>query len=353
MPDPFATEYQDEQDRSEEESRLANLRALAGMGNLSGPPTKGGGGSAARGSAEGAAIGTAILPGPGTAVGSIAGALLGGGGGGSSLSPQEQRTANDIGHDIFGSKFDLSKATGAQWKEITQDAQWREKNRPSSSSSSAPGSVSAIEQEIKAVDASPWTKLGNALASQYQQEETPVAAAVSGATIPAAQQGAAASALSSLGLSPNSSAAQWLNSQTAAAQAQSAPVAQAMAQEGAQYAAEAGPITQAIMAYGEANALSDLTAPASGWLSALSSHITSNLSYYGDIPKAALGSLPPGVAEALKESGGYPGSTGAGTVPLQNINTSGPTSTVGKAAGALGGATGSGVIPGAGISPAA
>jgi hypothetical protein len=177
----------------------------------------------------------------------------------------------------------------------------------------------ADEAEIAAVNASPWTQLSNALVSQYQQAETPVAAAVAGSGIGTAQEGAASQALASLGLSPNSSGGQWLASQTAAAQETAAPVAQAMAQEGAQYSAEAGPISKALDAYGQANALEIQTAPEASWLNALASHVTSNLSYEGVVPTAALSSLSPSVAKALQLSGGYLGTSGAGTTPVQNI----------------------------------
>lgn len=205
----------------------------------------------------------------------------------------------------------------------------------------------ATEAEIAAVNNSPWTKLGNALASQFQQAETPVAAAISGQGIGTAQEGAAGQALASLGLSPSSSAGQWLSSQTAAAQQTAAPVAQAMAQEGAQYRAEEGPISAALAAYGQANALEVQTAPESAWLNALASHITSNLSYQGVVPKAALSSFSPSVAEALQQSGGYIGTSGAGTVPVQDI-----TKAPGGGSEALAGAgssltAGAGVIPGA------
>jgi hypothetical protein len=194
-----------------------------------------------------------------------------------------------------------------------------------------------IEQDI-AKD--PWSQLGQALVSQYQAAEAPAAALASGSQGPTAQEGAAASALSSLGLSPTSSAAQWLNSQMQAAQETAAPVQAAMNAYGAQYSAEAGPITQALLNYAQANQLEVATAPEQGWLNALASHVTSNLSYYGSIPKAAVATLPPAVAAALEQSGGYPGSSSAGLVPLQDIKTTGTTSTItnpnaGTAAAAL------------------
>lgn len=206
----------------------------------------------------------------------------------------------------------------------------------------------AQENEIAQVNASPWTQLGNALASQFQQAETPVAAAVGGQGIGTAQEGAAGQALSSLGLSPGSSAGAWLNSQTQAAQETAAPVSQAMAQEGAQYAAEAGPISKALQAYGQANALEVQTAPEASWLNALASHVTSNLSYEGVVPTASLPSLSPSVAKALQLSGGYIGTSGAGTTPVQNIgsnNEGGSKAIASAGSGLTAGATNTGVIP--------
>lgn len=211
------------------------------------------------------------------------------------------------------------------------------------------------EAEIAAVNASPWTQLGNALASQFQQAETPVAAAVSGSGIGTAQEGAASQALSSLGLSPGSSAGSWLAGQTAAAQQTAAPVEQAMAQEGAQYSAEAGPISKALQAYGQANALQVSTAPEASWLNALASHVTSNLSYEGVIPTAALPSLDPSVAKALQESGGYIGTSGAGTTPVQNVesNAQGGSKAIANAAASLsaGAGAGTGVVPAPSAAP--
>ena len=199
--------------------------------------------------------------------------------------------------------------------------------------------TTAAERQIQEVQNNPWTRMADALAQQSTGALQTLAPAVSGATGPAAEAGAANQALASLGLSSGSSAGQWLNAQTAAAQATAAPVAQAMAAEGAQYAAEAGPITKAVMDWGQANAIQDITAPEAGWLNALASHVTSNLSYYGQVPTAALPSLSPAVAKALQVSGGYGGAAGAGTTPIQNI-------VAGSAGGSKAGVPGAGSITG-------
>lgn len=200
---------------------------------------------------------------------------------------------------------------------------------------------------------SPWTQLSNALVQQYQQATQPAVAAMSGSLTPGVVSNASGTALASLGLSPSSGAGQWLSSQEQAAAAATAPVAQAMQAQGAQYAAETGPISKAIAAYGQANALADITAPEQGWLSALASHVTSNLSYYGEIPKADIPTLQqePGLVQGLESAGGYAaGSAGSGLVPLNEltVNPSGQV-VVNRATGALGPALGSNITtPGGG-----
>jgi hypothetical protein len=193
--------------------------------------------------------------------------------------------------------------------------------------------ISAAEQTKdieKEISSGPWAKLSESLVKQYQEDLSPVTAAVSGATNATGQADAASQALGSLGLSPNSSAGQWFESQLGAANANAAGVTQAMNQYGAQYAAEAGPITKALQAYGQANELEVSTAPEQSWLNALASHITSNLSYYGEVPESAIGSIPSGVATALQQSGGYPGSTSSGLVPLSSLGTNAAGQTVAK-----------------------
>jgi hypothetical protein len=177
----------------------------------------------------------------------------------------------------------------------------------------------AYENQIKEVANSPWTTAADALASSFQNDLAAVAPDVSGASIPGAQAGAASSALASLGLSPGSNAGQWLAAQGQAAQATAAPVTAAMNAEAATYANAGGAISQAVQQWGQDNALTDITAPEQSWLSALASHVTSNLSYYGEVPSAALPALPYSIANALQKSGGYPGTSSAGTTPLQNI----------------------------------
>jgi len=208
--------------------------------------------------------------------------------------------------------------------------------------------TAAIEKELST---GPWAEISKALVSQYDTELAPVEAAVSGATGNAAQAGAANQALASLGLSSGSAGGQWLTSQLAAANANAAPVDAAMASYGNQYAAEAGPISKALLAYGQANELNVASAPEQAWLNALASHITSNLSYYGEVPSAAVSSIPGGVVEALQQSGGFPGGASTGLTPLGSLSVT-PEGSVkvpkGSATGLSTASLGGGTVPGAG-----
>lgn len=211
----------------------------------------------------------------------------------------------------------------------------------------------AQEAQVKEVAASPWTQLGNSLATQYQQAEAPAASYVAGAQTVPGQNTADQTALALLGESGTSPDANTLSAWAGAANAATAPVAAAEAAQGSQYAAEAGPITKAIMAYGQANALSDETAPEASWLQALASHVTSNLSYYGEIPTADVGVLEqaPGVASALQQAGGYGGQTGSGLTPLQDVTVNNGKVSVTKNPSSISpGTVSTGSVPAAGVS---
>lgn len=202
----------------------------------------------------------------------------------------------------------------------------------------------AYQAQIQAVENSPWTKLSNAVAQQYLAAEAPAQALASGSQTQPAVQGAMSQALAEVG--GGGGGGGWLGAQANAAQAATAPVQQAMGAMGAQYAKEAGPISQAVMAYGQANALENITAPESAWLNALASHVTSNLSYYGEIPTADVPVLQsaPGVVSALEQAGGYAGgSGGAGLTPLNALQVQNGQVQVNKNANAL---SGLGTVPG-------
>lgn len=221
------------------------------------------------------------------------------------------------------------------------------------SASSAKDQAKETKQIESEIAGGPWSKLSEGVIKEYESALTPTIAAVSGSTGPAAENSAVNQALAEVGTSSIGGAGQgWLQSQVNAGTAGAAPVTAAEQAYGKQYAASAGPITKALAAYGQANELEVSTAPESAWLTALASHITSNLSYYGEIPTASVGSIPAGVVEALEQSGGYGGST-QGLEPLTDLQVKGGQVTIPKGASA---ATASsalaqgGTIPSAGVS---
>jgi hypothetical protein len=181
---------------------------------------------------------------------------------------------------------------------------------------------SAAAQEAKlqaAIANSPWNQLMQATEKLYAAQEVPVAAAISGADTVPMQNQAINQALALSGQGPGGAGAGFLQGAQAQANAVTAPVQRAFAAEGAQYAANQGPISNALAAYANANELQLMTAPESAWLSALQSHITSNLSYYGEVPKAAISGLPGALVTAMQQSGGYGGVSGQGLVPLSSL----------------------------------
>lgn len=232
-----------------------------------------------------------------------------------------------------------------------------EKERPKRKKPAAKGETEAERQAAieQAILRTPYAQASRALVEQYQEAQTVAQPLASGAATAPATQAAATEALALTGLSPQSSGGQWLSSALGAAQAASAPLTQAMAQYGQEYAQQALPVTQALANYGQANALEVMTAPEQAWMNALASHITSNLSYYGEIPKADVGSLQPYLVTALQKSGGY-GGGGTGLVPLSALKTTAATGKVTTPAAAT---TASGVsalgaggtIPGASPTP--
>jgi hypothetical protein len=210
----------------------------------------------------------------------------------------------------------------------------------------------------KQVASSPWTVMGDYLAQQYSQASGAAQGLINpyagGQNSQNAQMAGAATqnALALTGMGGN--AGSWLAQQQAAASAVDAPVAQAMAQEQGVYAKEAGPISQAILNYGQANALGEITAPEASWLNALATHITSNLSYYGEVPTAALPTFEanPALGTAIQQSGGYGGAGGAGLTPVASVPTLAGSSKQTNVSALAGiGAGAYGTVPTAGVGP--
>jgi hypothetical protein len=264
----------------------------------------------------------------------------GGKGAGGSKSPggggkdsAQQTAAREQAQSMFGlSSSEWAGLSAADKSQLVKDAKVQ---GPSAAS---------IEKQIAS---DPWSQLQSALVDQYKSAQAPVSAAVSGLSGPTAEAAAGNQALASLGLSPSSAAGSWLSSQMAAANATDQPLTQAMNAYGNAYNAQAQPVESALTNLGQANAMAVATAPEQSWLSALGSHVTSNLSYYGAIPNASIAGLPAPLVSALQQSGGYGGSM-AGLTPLQsltpNLETGGvsapaKTSATTAATGILGGGT--------------
>jgi hypothetical protein len=108
-------------------------------------------------------------------------------------------------------------------------------------SGSAPAAAAPAKKAAPKKAAAPATaptedayqQLADAQAQQYLQMTKNLDPLTSGAALPAIEGQAAANATQMLGQSASSPVGQWLNQQTAAAQAQNAPVAAAMAQTSA------------------------------------------------------------------------------------------------------------------------
>lgn len=212
--------------------------------------------------------------------------------------------------------------------------------------------TSTLEKEIAT---GPFSKILQSVTSEYQPAEEASAAAASGSLTAPATQGAWAEALQSLSGTPaviGETPSAWLGQNLATSEKVSAPLTNAMNAYGTQLQAEQGPILQNLTALGQGLEEEVDTAPESPWLSALGSHITSNLSYYGTIPSAAVPSLPSGIATALQQSGGYGGGS-SGLIPVSSLTTKGATAKAGKTASGITGAalTGAGSIPGSSSVP--
>ena len=216
--------------------------------------------------------------------------------------------------------------------------------------------VKQLEEQNAA--AQTWNTYGEAITKDQQNLVQPVEEAISGALTKPAESSAASDAMAAIGLSPDSSAAKWLQSQISQANAIDTPMAQAMAAYGAAYETGQKGVDEALSAMGGANALDVQTAPEADWIQALASHITGNINYYGEITPALAASLPPALQWALQQSGAG-GQAAAGTESVSSLkpagastlapenpgtaSTTNPLGNIMKAATA--GANGGGVIP--------
>ena len=175
--------------------------------------------------------------------------------------------------------------------------------------------------------ANPFASLAAGLTSDMQAQQAPVEQAITGAQLPGLTQSATGQALSEAGLSPGSSAAQWLDSNIAQANANDAPMQAAMNAYGAAYQTGQQGVDTALSNLSQANALGIQAAPETTWLNDLATHIQSNLAYSGEIPTADLGTLPPALQYYLQQSGGAGGTgeTSLSTLAVPGAKTNAPT----------------------------
>jgi hypothetical protein len=231
--------------------------------------------------------------------------------------------AKVIGGNLVGGVEGLISGGGGDPKKAAKKGKGGE-SAAEKAAAAARARTAALEKQVAS---SPWTVMADYTAQQYQQAAQAAQGLINpyagGQNSQYAQEAGAATqnALALTGMGGN--AGSWLAQQQAAANAVTAPVQQAMGQEAGVYAKEAGPISNAVLAFGQANALSEITAPEMSWLNALASHITSNLSYYGEVPSAALPTFQanPALGTAIQQSGGYGGAGGAGLTPVANVPT--------------------------------
>jgi hypothetical protein len=158
-----------------------------------------------------------------------------------------------------------------------------------------------IEQQLAA--AGVWDTLGQSLAGQQGALTAPVVQAASGGLSAGGNSQAEKTALSSIGLSPNDSAAKWLNAEIQQANTNDEPLTKAMNAYGAAYAQGQSGFNAALGAAGQANQLAVATAPEADWVNALAQHVISNVNYSGEGPTSALNALPPALQYYLKNSG--------------------------------------------------
>jgi len=231
-----------------------------------------------------------------------------------SLSPQENATVDEIGKQLYGKDW---TGSADQLAEVKREATWREGHRPGEPSTGGGTSKAATT-------VNPWDLIASGLTNQDLAIEKNLDPVLAGQVTPMATAEAGGQALGHLGLAPNSSAAQWLNSNLAAGQAQAAPLEQAMGNYEKAYQTGATGVDAALGNYGAANAAAITTAPEQNWLNTLVSHIQSNAIYGGTLPTGV--QLTPALRAAYNAAGfNLPASAGTtGTPKLPALtNTSG------------------------------
>lgn len=188
------------------------------------------------------------------------------------------------------------------------------KKAAASSTSADNPTLKELEQQISAGNL--WNQLGQQLVGQQEALDKPVEESISGALTAPAESTAAAQALSSMGLAPNSKASSWLKDQISQANTADKPLQNAMNLETKEYEQGQSGISSALGSMGQANALEISTAPQADWLTSLVQHIMSNVNYYGQYGSAAqAASVTPAIQAALAQSGGG-GQGVSGSIPI-------------------------------------
>jgi hypothetical protein len=172
------------------------------------------------------------------------------------------------------------------------------------------------------------------LVNTLNSEMAPLEKAMSGLDTGAAETSANNVALSAAGVPAGSSAAQWLNSETAQANANDTPMMQAMNAYANVVSAGQTTVDSALTNLGEANKIGIETASAAPWLSALGSHLQSNIAYSGQIPTSLAGGIPDWLKYYLSQSGGPAGGGSQESLSTLAAGLGGPGTGVPKQAGA-------------------
>jgi hypothetical protein len=148
----------------------------------------------------------------------------------------------------------------------------------------------------------PWTQLAEAIVGQLQQEQAPIEAAVSGALTGPAAQGAENMALEATGISPGSSAGQWLSQQVQQGAKEADPLQAALSAYGSAYGAGQVGVDQALINSGRANDAAVNSAPEQAALGLLQqTYGKQDPSYYGLTPSQAA-VQPSFIQQALKNA---------------------------------------------------
>ncbi len=155
-----------------------------------------------------------------------------------------------------------------------------------------------IEQEIAN---NPFNKLGEGLVKQLQEEQAPIEKAISGQDTAASVKSATAQAFADAGVSPNSSAGEWLNSNIAKANAADQPMQAAMAAYGKAYDAGQKGVDSALANQGQANALGQITAAEQPYLNLITQHLGSG--QWESLSPTQAANLPPALQYYLQQAG--------------------------------------------------